>query len=368
MKSILQKRKYFYSSAYFSYFCENLFLMSQKIKVLVVDDSSLMRLFISDLLNGDEQIEVLGTAKDGKEAHELCVQLKPDVVVLDMVMENYDGLYATQKIMQDFPVPILVFSSFGKEGDEWVNEILEAGAYAFFPKPKSRLSPNVGEIRNEIIFMVKKAALRLVENKFDFSPIQNPHYEAIVIGSSTGGTQIIEDLLLNLPPNLPIPIFIVQHTAKTEYLYSFAKRLNIWVKGKVQIMEVSEKVQAKYIYLASVEKQLEVRRLEKNKIYFQYSSRTQNGFYRPSINDWMQNLSEIYQEKLIGILLTGMGNDGTEGMKTIQKNGGLTIAQKPETCLARSMPERAIMADAVQHILAPTRFPDFLIQKLSQKI
>ncbi len=342
--------------------------MPSKIKVLVVDDSSLMRLFISDLLNGDEQIEVIGTATNGKEAHEACLQLKPDVVVLDMVMGDYDGLYATQKIMQDFPVPILVFSSFGKEGDSWVNEILEAGAYAFLPKPKSRLSPNIGEVRNELRLMVKRAALRLVRNKFDFPSIQNPHYEAIVIGSSTGGTQIIEDLLLNLPTNLPIPIFIVQHIAKTEYLYSFAKRLNTWVKDKVQITEASEKVQIKHIYLASVEKNLEVSRLEKNKLYFQYSSRPQNSFYRPSINDWMQNLSDIYQDKLIGILLTGMGNDGTEGMKTIQKNGGLTIAQKPETCLARSMPDHAIMTDAVQHILEPARFPDFLIRQLSQRV
>lgn len=338
-----------------------------KIKVLVVDDSSLMRLFISDLLNGDEQIEVIGTATNGKEAHELCLQLKPDVLVLDMVMEGYDGLYATQKIMQDYPIPILVFSSFGKDGDEWVSEILEAGAYAFLPKPKSRLSPNVGEVRSELITMVKRAALRLVRNRFDFPAIQKPHYEAIVIGSSTGGTQIIEDLLLNLPTNLPIPIFIIQHIAKTEYLYSFAKRLNIWVKGKVQITEASEKIQAANIYLASVEKQLEVSRLEKNKLYFQYSSLPLSSFYRPSINAWMQNLSEVYQEKLIGLLLTGMGNDGTEGMKTIQKNGGLTIAQKPQTCLARSMPDHAILADAVQHILEPARFPDFLIQQLSQK-
>ncbi len=342
--------------------------MSAKIKVLVVDDSSLMRLFISDLLNGDEQIVVIGTATNGKEAHELCLQLKPDVVVLDMIMAGHDGLYATQKIMQDFPVPILVFSSFGKDGDEWVNEILEAGAYAFLPKPKSRLIPNIGEVRNELLLMVKRAALRLVEHNFDFPIIQNPHYEAIVIGSSTGGTQIIEDLLLHLPLNLPVPIFIVQHIAKTEYLYSFAKRLNIWVKGKVQIIEASEKVQAKHIYLASVEKNLEISRLEKNKLYFQYSSRPQNSIYRPSINHWMENLSEIYQEKLIGILLTGMGNDGTEGMKTIQKNGGLTIAQKPETCLVRSMPDQAIGANAVQHILEPVHFTDFLIRSLKQRI
>lgn len=341
--------------------------MSNKIKVLVVDDSSLMRLFISDLLNSDEQIEVIGTATNGKEAHELCLELKPDVLVLDMVMADYDGLYATQKIMHDFPIPILVFSSFGKEGDEWVSEILEAGAYAFLPKPKSRLSPNIAEVRNELLTMIKRAALRLVRNNLDFPTIQNPHYEAIVIGSSTGGTQIIEDLLLNLPPTLPIPIFIVQHTAKTEYLYSFAKRLNNWVKGIVTITEASEKVQAKHIYLVSVEKNLEISRLEQNKLYFQYSSRPQNNFYHPSINAWMQNLSEIYREKLIGILLTGMGNDGTEGMKTIQKNGGLTIAQKPETCLARSMPDHAIIANAVQHILKPTHLANFLLDELTKK-
>ena len=342
--------------------------MSAKIKVLIVDDSSFMRLLIQDMLKAETDIEVVGTASDGKEAIEECAQLKPDVVLTDLTMKDYDGMYAIKGIMEQCPTPIIVVSSVGNTDPQKMIEALSYGAYDYLNKPDGAFS---GKLRTVSIAMGQKiraaakvdlhtlkASHRKNMNEHSFSTAQNP-YELLVLGASTGGTTALEVVLTNLPVNFPLPIIAVQHIPQ-RFLDMFVKRLNSLLNLNVLIAEEGMAVQPGCVYILQTEGNT---RIEKRagEVVFANTPEEFEEYNFPSISCLISSAAKIYKKSLIAAILTGMGRDGTNGIKDVKKQGGITIAQEGSTCVVNGMPKSAIESGAVDYVVKLDQIPGFIV-------
>ncbi|NJO03805.1 MAG: response regulator [Bacteroidia bacterium] len=235
-------------------------MASSPIRLLLVDDSGFMRLLTTSILSEDQELVVLDTAQDGQDALMKTHTLRPDVIVLDLLMQNYDGLYAVREIMTQVPTPIIIFSGVGNLNFEKVIEALEAGAYDFVHKPQGAYHSKVREVKNELIQKIKLAAQvdvaillrKKVVNHYPHSFTAQSPYEIIVIGASTGGTTAIETILLKIPQNLPIPIVIAQHIP-AEFGCSFARRLDEMLPLKVSVAQPDEILRGGHIYILASE-------------------------------------------------------------------------------------------------------------------
>lgn len=342
------------------------------IKVLLVDDSGLMRLLLQNILEDEPDISVIDTAKDGKEAYEKTIQLKPNVILLDLIMKGYDGKYAIKKIMQDVPTPIIIFSSLMNVNPDIAVEALELGAYDFLNKPSGVFNSKVREIKDKIVHKIKSAyhsnADSLIRKK-NFRHNTNPHtfdrdltYQVILMGASTGGTNALESILLKLPSNLPIPIIVIQHIPY-EYGHSFARRLNDLSDIPVRIAKEQETLSGNTIYIAPSDCNMELIQ-NQNKIYFKVTHKRFEAYNSPSIDSLMLSAVDVFKEKTLGILLTGMGRDGVLGMEKIYESGGFTIAQDEETSVVFGMPKVAIEQGIIEQVLPLQEIPGFVVSAL----
>ena len=234
-------------------------MSKDKIKVIVADDSGLMRLIISDILNADPKIEVIDTATNGKDATEKTLRLNPDVLVLDMNMGQYDGLYAVENVLKVKKIPILILSAMGNTNLDIIMDALRLGAVDYINKPDKNQT-KVREIGADIILKVKSASqsnrnsfnsaskeIKLNQNEHTFSSSLN--YNAIVIGSSTGGPTAVERIITKLPGNLPIPVVIAQHMP-ANFVPSFVNRLNTLTPLDVVLAQKGQTLQPRTIYIA----------------------------------------------------------------------------------------------------------------------
>lgn len=342
------------------------------IRVLVVDDSSFMRLVIADILRQDTSLEVIDTASNGKEAYEKTIALKPDVIVLDLVMQDYDGLYAIKKISQEQPTPIIILSSVGNVNPDIVVEALNAGAFSFVNKPQGILSANIRDVDKQLISKIKLAAgidtKKLIQqnksgqNTHPHTFESNLAYQAIVIGASTGGTGAIEHILLNLPSNLPIPVLIGQHIPEN-FVYSFAQRLNDLVPLDVRVAVEDEILLGGKVYIAPCNCNTIIKK-NKDTIRITFTDKKFAQFNNPSIDSLMLSVAHTYGSKAIGVLLTGMGRDGADGLSAIYHVGGFTIAQDEKTSIIFGMPKAAIEEGIVRQILPLGDIAPFLVECL----
>lgn len=343
------------------------------IRVIVVDDSSFMRLVVSDILQQDSQIIVVDTAKDGEDAYQKTVNLKPDVIILDLVMQDYDGLYAVKKIMQTVPTPIVILSSEGNVHPESVVDALNAGAVSFVNKPRGILQSKIREIDSLLIEKVKIAAQVTAEKltpttkKINTNPHtfeKNTAYHIVVIGASTGGTGAIEHILLNLPSNFPLPILIAQHIPD-KFVRSFAERLDHLVPLNVKVAQEDELLTAGIVYIAPCYTNMEIKQNPASqKIRISFTQEKFTHFNHPSIDCLMFSVAKIYQKYAIGILLTGMGRDGVSGLAAIKQAGGFTIAQDEKTSIIFGMPKAAIAENAVSQVLPLNEISPFVVNCL----
>lgn len=340
------------------------------IRVLVVDDSSFMRLVIADMLRQDESIEVIDTASNGKEAYEKTLALKPDVIVLDLVMGEYDGMYAVRKITETQPTPIIILSSAGNVNPDFVVEALNAGAFSFVNKPQGILSAHIREVNAILIDKIKAAAgidtKKLIQTN-QKNQNTNPHtfeqklaYSIIVIGASTGGTGAIESILLNLPSNLPIPLLIAQHIPEN-FVHSFANRLNELVPLEIGVAKEDEILRGGKVYIAPCSSNTKLKKQADNKIRFCSTEERYTQFNNPSIDSLMLSVAQLYGDKAIGVLLTGMGRDGVQGLSAIYHAGGFTIAQDEKTSVVFGMPKAAIEEGVARFVLPLTDIAPFLV-------
>lgn len=341
------------------------------INVLVVDDSVLMRLLIKDILQEDKEIIVSAQAKDSKEGLELCKLHKPDVVLLDMNMGDYDGLYGVKHIMEQCPTPIVILSAVGNTDMSPVLEALSIGAIDYINKP-AKNSSDFSEITTSLIEKVRGAASAEVKqeqkknaivNVFPHSFVGDVNYDVIVIGSSTGGPSAIERVISNLPGNLAVPVIIAQHMP-SNFVPSFAQRLDALTPLKVTMARKDDVLEPGKVLIAPGSRNIIVRK-ENEKIVIDYTNTRYKEFNFPSVTGLMLSVAEVYKNKCIGVILTGMGKDGMEGMKAINDAGGFTIAQNEASCVVYGMPRAAVEAGAVKQVVPLNEIGGFLVSCLS---
>ncbi|MGZ3904855.1 MAG: chemotaxis-specific protein-glutamate methyltransferase CheB [Bacteroidia bacterium] len=344
---------------------------STGVKVLVADDSVFMRMLIKDILEEDKEINVIAQAKDSKEALEMCKLYKPDVILLDMTMGEYDGIYGVKKIMEHCPTPIIILSALGNTDMEPVMEALSLGAVDYLNKPANNNS-NIREVGAPLIQKVKEASSIHIKPEIKQPSIVNvnPHsfveklnYDIIVIGASTGGPTAVEKVITNLPGNLTIPVLVAQHMP-SNFVPSFANRLDSLTPLSVSMARKDDVVAKGKILIAPGSRNIVLRR-ENDKVVIDYTSRRYKDFNFPSVTGLMLSVAEVYGNRSIGVILTGMGKDGVEGMKAIREAGGYTIAQNEATCVVYGMPRAAAEDGSVMQMVPLNEIGGFLVSCLS---
>jgi two-component system chemotaxis response regulator CheB len=340
--------------------------MGERIKVLVVDDSALMRKLISDMVNSSPDCEVVGIARDGGEAIEKVSRLRPDVVTLDVEMPRINGLEALAHIMMHMPTPVIMLSALTKEGAETTMRALELGAVDFIAKPGGKsISVGIEEIKEELLKKIRVAArakpkrLYIRRKKKHFLPKRLRENTAIVFGASTGGPSTLMDILQSLPEDMP-PVFIVQHMPPG-FTSSFAKRLNALARFEIKEAEDGDAIESGVGYVAPGDYHMVIRR---SRIRLTKEPRLHG--VRPAVDKTMESAAETFGSNTIGVLLTGMGSDGAEGLKKIKDAGGRTIVEAEQTCVVFGMPKAAIEAGAAEVIAPSYRIADEIIRMLGE--
>ncbi len=341
--------------------------MAEQIKILVVDDSAFMRKSLTLLLESDPQIKVIDTASDGLIAIEKIKTLHPDIVTLDVEMPNMDGISALQIIMKECPTPVLMVSSLTLEGADTTLKALELGAIDFIPKEMSFVSVAITSIKDELVSKVKaihsskavaKKISRTSSNDNKKLKIQKPalsklpklRYSALAIGISTGGPISLQKVVPLLSEKINIPIFIVQHMPP-KFTASLADRLNSLSPLQVKEAEDNEVVRNGVVYIAPGGFHLKFKTDKVNNITIKISDKPDDVLHKPSVDVMLHSLHEAYGKNILGLIMTGMGKDGLDGIKKIKAAGGHCIAQDEESCVVYGMP-RAIIENGLADVVA----------------
>ncbi len=346
-------------------------MRSGKIKVLVVDDSAFMRLLLSDILSKSPDIDIVGTANDGKEAVEKTKSLNPNVVLLDMNMGEYDGLYAVERIMTETPRPILILSAVGNTNLQPIFEALKLGAVDYMNKP-SRSSSKLRVIEGDLIGKIKDIARSSpktvpVARKVDEDALrveESIHFDIACIGASTGGPAAVEEIVSHLPASTGVPIVICQHMPEN-FIKPFVDRLNGLSELNVLVGEKGMVPRPGQAIVAPGNSNMVLKEdKETGAKMIGFSQKVFREYNNPSINALFTSIAEIYRKKALGILLTGMGKDGANGLLAIREKGGFTIAQNQESSIIFGMPKVAIDKGAASKVLGIKEMASFLLRKL----
>ena len=324
--------------------------MKGQVKILVVDDSLLMQKVLVDLLQSDSQISVVGTARNGEEALSKIKSLHPDVVTLDIEMPKMNGLTTVRKIMATNPLPVVMISALAQREAQLTLKALEFGAVDYVPKPSGPISLNMNAVKNELITKVKTAAsanIRQVKPQ-KVTAVTPPKAKSsdkiISIAASTGGPAAVAYVLRHIPENAP-PILVVQHMQKG-MTKLFAEGLNQESKIKVKEAEEGDFVQEGLALIAPGGFHMLVTKSGKINL----TTSPPVNYVRPSADVMMKSAAKNYASKNIGVILTGMGVDGAEGIEAIKTKGGVTIAQDKKTCVVFGMPDAAIKTGCVDFV------------------
>ena len=338
------------------------------VRTLIVDDSAFFRRRLTEILNADKGIEVVGVAVNGAEALEKVAQLKPDVITMDIEMPVMDGITALKKIMATHPTPVLMFSAFTQAGAKATLDALEAGAIDYLPKQFNEISSDdevakrtlqervrtIGSqglaskrLRAESIAVVPRAGSSPAPQR-KFGQSSKGKIELIAIGTSTGGPAALPEVLKQLPVNFSVPILVIQHMPST-FTPAFSERLDQICAVKVKEAADGDVLQPGSVYVAPGGRQMAVA-LQAGKRVIRIFDAAQPQNYKPSVDITFNALNEILPGKILAIVLTGMGSDGREGATNLKKSGSLIWSQDQETCVIYGMPmaiEKAGLSDAV---------------------
>ena len=344
---------------------------NRKIRVLVVDDSALMRQLISDIVNSDPRLTVAGTARDGRDALQQIQKLKPDLVTMDVEMPNMDGLKALEEIMRVCPLPVIMVSSVTQQGAETTLKALNLGCVDFVPKPSGSISINIKDVGKELIDKIIAASTAQIKpfskfgsNFHSFSHKMSPpssvgqskRRDIVAIASSTGGPMALSELIPKLPANFPVPIVITQHMPK-EFTTSFAKRLND--SSKVEVIEGFSGLTLKpgRVVIAPGGSHLLVRRRNGTAIC-DLSDAPPVLSVKPAANVMFLSVADEYGGNVLCVIMTGMGRDGTDGAIALKRLGAYVIAESQKTCVVYGMPKAAVDAGVVDEILPLNEIPE----------
>jgi len=341
------------------------------IRVLIVDDSLVMRKTISRMLSKEGGIQVVGTAVDGRDALEKVDSLKPDVITMDIEMPVMNGLEALKHIMADDPIPVIMMSALTKEGAEITMEALNLGACDFVTKDFANASNSMETKQAELVAKIKNVArnkvkfllrkLDVVKKPTSLSPDQKIRHEILAIGASTGGPPALQHILASLPKGFPVPIVIAQHMPKL-FTQSFSQRLDAVSQLHVKEAEENEPLTPGVAVVAPGNTHVQLKRRGRE-VFIEFVNAPQY-IYRPSVDLLMSSTAAIYEEQSMGVILTGMGNDGLNGMKEIRAKNGYIIAQDEDTCVVFGMPKAVISANLADAILPIDRISEEIMRVL----
>lgn len=327
------------------------------IRVLVVDDSALMRKTIRELLESDSKIKVIESAKDGFDALEKIERLNPDVVTLDINMPNMDGKETLKRIMKDKPLPVVIVSSITTEEAPLTFELLDMGAFDYVPKPGGTVSLNIKAVQKEIVEKVKKAYIyrnrvgqKKITPRVAFSRKSPDNKQlakyVVAIGISTGGPSTLFDILQNVKaPSDEIAYMVCQHMPET-FTPQLAQRLGEFTPIPFRHASAHEPILGGYGYLAPGNWHMQVKVDKRIKLL-----KDANYLYYPSVDVLFDSVAEVFGANSVGVLLTGIGKDGANGLLKIRRAGGYTIAESQETAIVYGMPMEARDIGAAMSVL-----------------
>lgn len=352
--------------------------MVKKIEVLVVDDSAYMRKVISNLLQSDENIIVVDTARDGLDALDKIKQWKPDVVTLDVEMPKLNGLSALERIMKECPTAVIMLSSLTQEGSDTTIKALTMGAVDFVAKPSGAISIDIHKVKEDLLSKIKVAAkaslttlrsssIAVRNEPIPVAPVVQPGVmratapqKLVVIGSSTGGPNALQQVIPRLPGNLPAAVLVVQHMPPG-FTASLANRLNETSPLEVCEAKEGDLLQTGKVYVAPGGNHMVL------------SSKTTIGLnqdppvhsVRPAVDVTLESAVNYYGPKMVGVILTGMGYDGSKGMAALKKAGGKTVAQDEATCVVYGMPRVVVEMGKADKVLPIQRIADEIVSMLN---
>jgi len=346
----------------------------RKIRVLVVDDSALMRNVLTTLLSSDPGIEVIGTAQDPYVARDKIKALNPDVLTLDVEMPRMDGLTFLAKLMAARPMPVVMVSSLTEAGCDTTVRALELGAVDFFLKPKIDMQQGMQAKSRVLTSKIKIAAAAKVGHrrpplkqngtahpKFAPSAMLKTTDTIVAIGASTGGTEAVRDLLTQLPPDMP-PILVTQHMPE-KFTKSFAERLDKQCRINVKEAEDGDRLITGHALIAPGNFQMALTRSgARYQVEINQGPRVNR--HRPSVDVLFKSVAKCAGKNAIGIILTGMGGDGAVGMREMKNAGTYNIAQDEASCVVFGMPKVAIELGGVDEIAPLSEIAGHLLRKL----
>lgn len=335
-----------------------------------------MRKAIGTMLDNDPEIEVVGTGKNGQEGLELVRTLNPDVVTLDIEMPVMDGLTTLKHIMMEMPRPVIMISSLTVEGAEATLKALDAGAVDFIPKKLSRVSLEIVKIEQDLRAKVKAVAKRpggfrpvrprpvrpVSAMPSLASPSRGMTRSVIAIGVSTGGPPAVQSILSQLPGDFPATILIAQHMPKA-FTGPFAKRLDALSALKVSEAVDGAPMAPGAVYIAPGGSHLRARR-EGMRMVVEVGAEPRDSLYKPSANELLSSVASLCGERTVGVLLTGMGNDGLEGARKLKAAGGRILAQSDVTCVVYGMPKAVVDAGLTDAVVDLPDMPEALTAAL----
>ncbi|RCX15534.1 two-component system chemotaxis response regulator CheB [Anaerobacterium chartisolvens] len=335
--------------------------LERAIRVLVVDDSAFMRKVISDILNSDNAIRVIDTAKNGLDAVEKAKELKPDVITLDVEMPVMDGLTCLRELLKEINVPVLMLSGFTREGADYTIKALEDGAVDFITKPT-----NIFEMANDIkkLEVIEKVKIAHKSTRVKRNSINNLHIKPkndivksreikkiVAIGTSTGGPKALHDVIPLISGNVPAAFLVVQHMPPG-FTRSLAERLNSISELTVKEAEEGDVIKPGFVYIAPGDYHMLVEKTKAGELKIRLSKSPPEGGHRPAVNVMMESLSDTGLTNIIGVIMTGMGSDGSEGIKKLKNiNKGYIIAQDEKSCVVYGMPKVAVQTGAVDAVV-----------------
>ena len=355
--------------------------MTGPINVVVIDDSAFMRKSLSLMLESDPQIKVVATARDGREGIEKIRQFHPDLVTLDIEMPVMDGLTALKQIMKEMPLPVLMVSSLTTDGAKATLDALALGAVDFIPKDLSYVSLDIVKIKEELVAKVKhivrsrSLAFRLERiraagkghppaiapgPKQKVTPAVRKDLRAVVVGISTGGPFALLQTLPKLPANFPLGIAIVQHMPP-RFTRSMAERLDSLSKVTVKEAEDGEPLEPGLVLIAPGGQHLTFRSNGRG-VFARISAEPLDTLYRPCADVMIRSAAEAFNAPLLGLIMTGMGKDGLEGLKVIKQKGGYVMAQDEESCVVYGMPRAAVDEGIADVVLPLEDIPGALVR------
>ena len=342
----------------------------KKIRVLTVDDSVFMRKAIKRMLSLAPDIEVVDTAADGREALQKVIELRPDLVTMDVQMAGMDGLTALERIMRECPTPVIMLSSLTQEGAKITIRALELGAVDFIDKSRVESSMNITFLGNELISKVRTIAGvdigKMTSHLPDVSKaapagekrVQKPKEKRIpssskitvvTIGTSTGGPPALQALIPRLPADFASGVIVVQHMPPG-FTRTLAERLDAMSKLRVSEAVDGDIVKPGRVLVAPAGKHLKLRK-RNGQLVVRLGSQPEESLHKPSVDIVMESVANICGRKSLGVLLTGMGSDGAEGMRAIKEAGGKTLAESEETSIVYGMPKSAIDQGVVDEVV-----------------